>query len=219
MAWTDPITFVSGNVLTAAQMNVIQANLLAGGPAYATEAARTTAIPSPFEGQRAYITGSTITGAVGGASGTAAVPTGIQTIYNGAAWVTVTEVGAYTSTSGTIAATGAFVTTLTGDLTAVSVTLQTGTTALIMMSCTATHSTVGQGISLSVSVSGATTLAAALGNGTQHTYATAGGATPLMRTIVLSGLTAGTNTFTLNYLCGAVTATMTNRALTVKGVA
>ena len=219
MAWTAPPTYTAGAILTAAQMNAISANLYAGGPVYATEADRNAAITSPFEGQRAYITGSTITTAVGGASGTTAIPTGIQTIYNGSNWVTVTEVGAYTSTSGTIAATGAFVTTLTGDATALSVTLQTGTSALVVMSCTANHTGSGQGITISFSVSGATTLAASTANGTAHTFATASGTTPLMRAIPITGLTAGTNTFTLNYLCGATTATMVNRALTVKGIA
>ena len=59
MAWTAPKTdFVSGNVLTAAQMNAIGENLVAGGPIYTTEAARDAAITSPFEGQQAYITAS-----------------------------------------------------------------------------------------------------------------------------------------------------------------
>lgn len=227
MAWSDPGDFTSGQILTAAQMDSIREAMFFGQGTFTTEAARDLAYApagamSPItlqEGMRAYITASTITAAVGGASGTAAVPSGITTVYNGSNWVTVTEVGAYTSTSGTIAATGAFVTTLTGDATALSVTLQTGTSALITMSSTATHSVVGQGITQSVSVSGATTLAASVANGTAHTYATASGSTPLMRTILLTGLTGGTNTFTLNYLAGAATATMTNRALTVKGVA
>ena len=63
MAWTAPNTFVAGAVLTAAQMNAMQANALAGGPIYATEALRDAAITSPFEGQRAYITGSTVAAA------------------------------------------------------------------------------------------------------------------------------------------------------------
>lgn len=38
MAWVAPITFVAGNVLTAAQMNAIQTNLLETAPAKATTA-------------------------------------------------------------------------------------------------------------------------------------------------------------------------------------
>lgn len=210
--------------ITAARLNNIETGILAieaGSGAitngiYVNEAARDAAITSPTEGMRVYLTAPTVPAATGT---TTAVPTGVQTIYNGAAWVTVTEVGAYTTTSGTISPTGAYVTTLTGDATALSVTLQTGTSALVTMSCTAQHTGVGQTIAISFSVSGATTLAASTSNGTAHTYATASGSSPLMRTIPFTGLTAGTNTFTLNYLCGAPTATMTARALTVKGIA
>lgn len=40
MAWTAPITFVAGNVLTAAQMNLIRDNLLETAPAKATTRGR-----------------------------------------------------------------------------------------------------------------------------------------------------------------------------------
>jgi hypothetical protein len=215
MAWTDPITFVSGNVLTAAQMNVIQANLLAAGPTYATEGARTTAIPSPFEGQRAYITGSTITAATGT---TTAVPTGIQSIYNGSNWATVTPVGAYSNTLATTAST-TYVNTLTGDATAISVTLQTGTTALLKLSAVATNATVGAAAWMSFAVSGATTVAAADAQGIGINVPAASYSCTLSRTFVYTGLTAGTNTFTLNYRTSSGTASFTSRNLVAQGVA
>ena len=218
MAWTDPITFVSGNVLTAAQMNVIQANLLAGGPTYATEAARTTAIPSPFEGQVAYITGSTITTATGATSGTAGVPTGIRTIYNGSAWTTVTSVSAWSTTGGTMTATS-YATTLTGDATAVSVTLQTGTTALVAFSGVYAHSGVGGTNYTGFSVSGATTLAAADTSAAFWNCPVANYNVPYSWISLVSGLTAGTNTFTLNYKTSGATGTWAQRRLTVQGVA
>ena len=80
MAWTDPNTYIAGAILTAAQMNAMQANALAGGPIYATTAARTTAIPSPFVGQRAFITA-----------------TNVNTQYNGTAWVEVAPIGTWTT--------------------------------------------------------------------------------------------------------------------------
>ena len=215
MAWTNPYTFVSGNILTAAQLNVIQDNLISGGPSYTSEAARGSAIVSPFEGQRAYIYNSTITAATGT---TTAVPTGIQTIYNGSAWVTVTEVGAYSGTTGTTTSTS-YVTTLTGDATAISVTLQTGTTALVTFSGYGSHGTIAAAFWQTFSVSGATTLAAADLNGIVGSSFAAAAPANMSRSAVITGLTAGTNTFTLNYKTSAGTATYTTRQLTVKGIA
>ena len=218
MAWTDPNTYIAGAILTAAQMNAMQANLLAGGPIYATEAARNTAIPSPFEGQRAYITGSTVAAATGT---NAAVPTGIQTVYNGAAWVCTTPVGAYSNTVGTLAfAAGAFVTTLTGDATAITATLATGTTALISMSADGFNSAAGNGFQIAVSVSGATTLAAGLNQGVIISAPAGSFYVTPARTMILTGLTAGNNTFLLNYATGTGgTNTYTSRNLTVQGIA
>ena len=216
MAWTDPNTYIAGAILTAAQMNAMQANALAGGPIYATEAARTTAIPSPFEGQRAYITGSTVATATGAIT---AIPTGIQTIYNGAAWVCVTSVGASSNTTGTTIS-GSYVTTLTGDGTAISATLPTGTTALITLSTNATSANV-IAIRQTFSVSGATTLAAADNNGSTVSVPNAGNAIQLNRTLIITGLTAGTNTFTMNYLSvgGSNTASFSQRSMFVQGIA
>jgi hypothetical protein len=71
MAWTAPSTFVAGAILTAAQMNSnVRDNSLAGGPIYATTAARDAAIPTPFAGQRAFVTA-----------------TNVNYQYNGTAWV------------------------------------------------------------------------------------------------------------------------------------
>jgi len=215
MAWTAPSTWVAGAILTAAQLNTqLRDNLLAGGPIYATEALRDAAITSPFEGQRAYITGSTIAAATGT---TTAVPTGIQTIYNGAAWVCVTEVGASSTTVGTTTSTS-FVTTLTGDATAISTTLQTGTSALIYLNSASYSTTASNTNTLTVSVSGATTIAAADGNGVQSSPPS-GFYTSLARVFVLTGLTAGTNTFTLNYKVSGGTAGFATRSLAVKSVA
>jgi len=213
MAWTDPNTYIAGAILTAAQMNAMQANALAGGPIYATEAARTTAIPSPFEGQRAYITGSTVAAATGLVT---AVPTGIQTIYNGAAWVCVTPVHANTATSGTTTS-GTYTATLTGGGTNPSVTLATGTTALITHASLIKTANASQGAMQSVAVSGATTVAA---SDAYYVYSDSTLFASCCFTFVLTGLTAGTNTFTLQYRQGsATTTTVLNRSLTVQGIA
>lgn len=214
MAWTAPSTFVAGAILTAAQLNTnVRDNTLAGGPIYATEAARDAAITSPFEGQRAYITGSTVAAATGLVT---AVPTGIQTIYNGAAWVCVTPVSANTVTTGTITNQTAYTATLASGGTNPSVTIATGTTALISHNTGILTSVLGQFAGMSVAVSGATTLAASDDwiVATQNVSEYVGG-----RTIVLTGLTAGTNTFTLQYRNGTATGSFFRRYLTVQGIA
>ena len=213
MAWTDPNTYIAGVILTAAQMNAMQANLLAGGPIYATEAARTAAIPSPFEGQRAYITGSTVAAATGAITN---VPTGIQTIYNGAAWVCVTPVAAGSNTNQNATSTS-YVTTLSD--TAISVTIATGTTALLSFESQPFNTNLAASTNLAFSVSGATTIAAADATSSTNSAPGVNYGFVLSRNFVLQGLTAGTNTFTLNYRVSAGTATFRARALTVTGIA
>lgn len=220
MAWSDFTAglFTSGQVLTAAQMNTyVRDNLMAGGPIYTTLAALNTAIPSPYEGQRAYLTGP-VSGTVTATGAITAVPTGITVIYNGAAWVCTTEVGAGSNTSATTASTS-YVTTLTSDSTAVSVSLLTGTTALIAYSSIGYNNTAASSFYTTISVSGATTLAAADSNSSGATSAGVNYGVNTNRTMILTGLTAGVNTFTLNYKVNSGTATFLNRNLVVKGVA
>jgi len=217
MAWTAPPTYVAGAILTAAQMNAISANLYAGGPIYDTLASLQTAIPSPFEGQRAYLTNPAAT-TVTATGTTQVIPGGVTVVYNGAAWVCTTEVGAMSSTSGTTTS-ATYVTTLTGDGTALSVSAITGTTAYLSISARLSVSTTSTPF-VAVSVSGATTISAAssaydIGIG----QVTAGIATPIAFVYPVSGLTAGLNTFTLNYLTNAGTVTFAKRSLIVKGIA
>jgi len=71
--------FTAGQILTAAQMNTyIRDNIMAGGPIYATTAARDADITAPFNGQRAFITGTLQ-----------------NTQYNGTAWVNIVTTGAW----------------------------------------------------------------------------------------------------------------------------
>jgi hypothetical protein len=218
MAWTTPGTAVAGDVLTAARWNSdVRDNSLMGNPVFTTEAVRDAAITSPVEGQRAYLTAPTVPAATSG--GYTAVPTGIQTIYNGSVWVCVTEVGAgrfgptgYNTNSTT------YVTTLTGDGTAVSVTLSTGTTALVCLSASM-YASAGINPWTTISVSGATTLAASDDRGIVIDQASAQQAS-VSSTYILTGLTSGTNTFTMNYrISGATNNTVVRRSLVVKGIA
>lgn len=86
MAWTAPNTFVAGAILTAAQMNSdVRDNSLAGGPIYATTVARDAAIPSPFAGQRAFVTA-----------------TSVSYQYSGTTWVETSNIGTWTSWTPTL---------------------------------------------------------------------------------------------------------------------
>ena len=217
MAWTAPSTWVAGAILTAAQLNTqLRDNILCGGPIYATEALRDAAIPSPFEGQRAYITGPTIPAATGAST---SVPTGVTTIYNGSVWVCTTPVAATTDTSGTNTSTS-YTATLTSGGTNPSVTLVTGTTALVHLTSIIYNATTTAYSYVSVAVSGATTLAASDANAIQYSPVNTIAADQQMsRSILLTGLTAGTNTFTIQYKVSAGTGNHSRRTIVVQGIA
>ena len=204
-------TFVAGSVLTASDVNsylMQQVNII-----FLNEATRDAAIPSPVEGQQCYLTAPTVPAATGT---TTAVPTGVRVIYNGSAWVCTTPVGSLSNTSATTTSTS-YVTTLTGDATAISTTLVTGTTAHIQFGGRVDGSTLLNS-QMTFSVSGATTVAASDTNGTLTTVQGSTGVTSY-RSCIFTGLTAGTNTFTLNYKTSANTATCAHRNLVVCGVA
>jgi hypothetical protein len=85
---------------------------------------------------------------------------------------------------------------------ALSVTLTTGTRALILMQMLATHSADNTGVGATFSVSGATTISATTASATYQAYATVAGANgyaSLSPIFLVSGLTAGSNTFTMNH--------------------
>ena len=221
MAYVTPGTVAAGDVATAAAWNVItndviQIATLAQG-VFTNEAARDAAITSPTEGMIAYLTAPTVPAATGVIT---ALPTGVRTIYNGSVWACVTPVGAGSSTQGSTTSTS-FVTTLTSDSTAVSVTLVTGTTALVSLHGAAYISAAPPILgNLTVSVSGATTIAADGGRGAQTTITDSGMSAEMTRTQILTGLTAGTNTFTLNYRTSSGTLVLlAGRDLVVSGIA
>ena len=180
---------------------------------YTNEAARDAAITSPAEGMTAYLTAPTVPAATGA---TTMVPTGITTIYNGSAWVCTTEVGAITNASGTTTSSAAWTATLSGSPgTNPSVTLATGTTALVYLTGTVANS--GANIcNIGVAVSGATTIAA---SADYCLEAVTTNNLSFGKVMPITGLTAGTNTFTLHYLVSAGTGTFQRRQLVVKGIA
>jgi microcystin-dependent protein len=183
---------------------------------FTTEAARDAAITSPIKGMRAYLTAPTIPAATSG--GYTAVPTGIQTIYNGSIWVCVTEVGAgRLGNTGYATSSTTYVTALS-DTTPISVTLSTGTSALVSFGLSG-YTGGTYAVIQSISVSGATSIAAS------DSYAIfldqTATAQQLSSTFnfVMTGLTSGTNTFTLNYRVAGSTGQWVRRHLVVKGVA
>jgi hypothetical protein len=215
MAFTTPGTAVAGEVLTAAFWNTqVRDNILMGNPVFTNEAARDAVITAPSEGQRAYLTAPTVPAATGAST---FLPTGIQTIYNGSAWVCVTPVGAFTFAGGTTNS-ASYTATLSGSPgTNPSVTLSTGTTVLVSFSntCSNSSATISR---TSVAVSGATTLAAS--DNYAPTNSTSGVTLTVGIKAIISGLTAGINTFTLQYkVPGGITYTTSERHLTVVGIA
>lgn len=216
MAWTTPTTVSTGDILEAATWNAsVVANSLMGQPVFANEAARDAAIGSPVEGMTCYLTSPTVPAATGG---TTYLPTGVRTIYNGSAWVCVTQVGAYTQNAGTVTSTS-YTPTLSGSPgTNPSVTLVTGTTALVNIRSLLVNN--GTNLSaMSVAVSGAGTVSASDDNCMYLNFHTANGEHTFGTTFIIGGLTAGTNTFTLNYRVSAGTGTYYARGIIVQGIA
>jgi hypothetical protein len=216
MPWTTPETFTAGQTLTAASMNVVSGNARMGRAVYTNEAARDAAITSPEEGMIAYLTAPTVPAATGA---TTSVPSGITTIYNGSVWVCTTPVAAANNAAGTTTQ-NSFTASLSGSPgTNLSATLVTGTTALVSIQANLANSSDGQGAYMGVAVSGATTLAASV-NDCLYNGGPASRYIQAAATFVLTGLTAGTNTFTFNYRVGNTgTGEFISRRLTVQGIA
>ena len=200
-------TFTSGQILTAAQMNTLQQQAVM---TFTTEAARDAALTAPTEGMVAYLTAPTVPAAVGS---TTYVPTGIQTIYNGSAWVCVTGVGSIETSSQSTTSTS-FV-----DLASISsVTLSTGTKALVSFSAFVTAGGTGAYSVMSVAVSGASTIAALSPQACFVASPTGSYQGSPSRSVVVSGLTAGINTFTLKFRVTANTGLFENREIFVQGI-
>lgn len=215
MAWSDTGDFTSGQILTAAAMDKVREAMFFGQATFTNEAARDTAFANPGalapitlqEGMRAYLTAPTVPTATGATS--TSVPTGVMTVYNGSVWVCVTEVGA-AATAASQALTTSYA-DLVVSAANTSVTLVTGTSALVMMTARATLSNNF----CTLNVKTGTVASAATG-------ATAPGTTGYgiaSRTFVMTGLTAGTNTFTLIGTANVNGGNFDQHSLVVKGIA
>jgi len=218
MAYEVPALGTAGQVYTAAAHNILVENdilfaTFARG-VFTNEAARDAAITSPTEGMHAYLTAPTVPTAAGA---TTAIPIGVQTIYNGTVWVCVTPVGAITEAGGTRAS--AAVGTLTGGGTNPTVTIVTGATALVTFFCVASNASAGGETLITYSVSGATTFAAGSDDNRAYQQNAAAYASLVGRSFIHTGLTAGTNTFTLSYSASVGTGTFSERSLVVTGIA
>jgi hypothetical protein len=164
---------------------------------------------------RAYLTAPTVPAATGG---TTAIPGGVQTIYNGSVWVCVTEVYSYTSNAATTTSTSYTTSVGGGSGTNPSVTVVTGTTALVVINIGTSYNSGGTGAKyVSAAVSGATTRSASDDYAWVWESAVQGiGASAFF---VFTGLTAGTNTFTLNYKVTSGTGLWQGRAIMARGIA
>lgn len=137
-------------------------------------------------------------------------------VHNGSAWVCVTPQNATTATTQSTS-NGAFVDLATAGP---AVTVRTGTRALVTVGANINPGATGNGGGMSVAVSGASTIAAVDANAVSVLSSSGGAAGyQLSYTSVLSGLTAGVNTFTAKYriLVGG-TCAFSNRSLTVVGL-
>jgi hypothetical protein len=173
--------FTSGEVLTAANMNISAGT---GVPVFATAVTRDAAFGGTgektlAEGQFAYIEATDNT-----------------QYYNGTSWINIVSQAAVdyvaTSQSSTLSA-------YTALATASAVTLTTGTRALVTVSCVATTNNTGLTGKMGFSISGATTTAASDAFATSAKLTS--GATQTMSASFPVTLTAGSNTFTTLFSC------------------
>jgi hypothetical protein len=226
MPYVAPSTVVAGQTYGAAAHNVIVNDVIdhesrivtatnQSVQVFTNEAARDAAITAPSEGMHAYLTAPTVPAATGG---TTYVPTGVLTRYNGSNWVCVTPVGAFTNNGGSTTSTS-FTASLTGTPgTNPSVTLVTGTSVLINIRATLSANVASTYVLMGVAVSGASTIGASDG---AALYIQVPGLTEFHSGIsfMLSGLTAGTNTFTLQYRVNTNTGSFGVRGISVVGIA
>jgi hypothetical protein len=165
---------------------------------FVNAAERNTQIPAPTAGMRCYL-----------------VTPGVEQIHNGTAWVTTTPVAALIVTQE-----GTFSTTFADMATpGPSVTVETGTRALITVSSTldcapASAPTVA---AIGVVVSGATTFGPAE-IGTGAITGGPGWGFRYTNTVLLSTLTSGSNTFKLQYRCNSANPYFSQRTIVVQGL-
>lgn len=183
MAWNSPLTFVTGNVLTAAQLNAqVRDNMSETAPAKATTAGRLIVTT----GANAVAERDVVTDSV--------------------------------ATSQTTSSTSYVDLATAGP----AVTVTTGTKALVTIMSRVTSDTAGGAAFATYAVSGATTIAAAdYTRGLVFTISTANQLQRIGVSYLETGLTAGSNTFTMKYRAGGTassTAAFASRTIIVQAL-
>lgn len=195
-AQTSVPVFTAGQVLTAQQ----QTEINTGIPVFTSGTTRNAAFGNTgektlAEGQFAYLE-----------------DVNYLQVYNGSAWVNLNGDGSSVNTAQTTAST-----TYT-DLATVgpTVTTDTGTSALVFLS-TAAYNTLGAGntASMSFAVSGASTIAASDNYRGATTFWAGNASVTLSTCVKITGLTAGSNTFTAKYKVDGSTIAYLNRTMVV----
>lgn len=140
--------------------------------------------------------------------------TKLEKIYSGTVWITVTPQSANVDTQQTTASTSY------ADLATVgpSVTVLTGTSALVTVSCQCFSDTNNGYNFMSWAVSGATTSAAADNRNAEAGMTVALNVTTSSKTTLFTGLTAGSNVFTAKYKVLAGTGSWVYRNITVQAI-
>lgn len=192
-------TFTTGDVLSAGDTN---GYLMQGVWVFASAAARDAAVTSPQEGNVCYL------------KDTDAIMT-----YSGSAWVAVGGTASFNTASAVVAtAESTSSTTYVALTTALAVTVTTGTKALVSIG-----SRFGNGATTNTSqymgfaVSGASTVAASdqYAIGYQY-FGSSVNYQPVQNgTFLVTGLTAGSNTFSTRYKTNGDTLAFTNRIISV----
>ena len=134
-------------------------------------------------------------------------------VWNGTAWVCITPQSARVNTRETTTSTSYVALTTAGP----AVSVATGTSALVTLSSNIDTSAVNY-VYASVAVSGATTLAASDANAIYMGQFTANQLLSASSQFLITGLTAGINTFTMQYKTTGGTAGFSIRSITVVGI-
>ncbi len=185
MAWTAPRTWVTGETVTAALMNAhIRDNLLE------TSAATVTTAGDIAFADAANSMGSRL--AIGAAT-THLVSTGSVPVWRASA----TDVDSGSAAAGPTSYTTLADVPTWGFTTEIEVTVTTGTVALVLFKATLANDTGGAQTFLSYSVSGATTVAAADTHAILYDASNANDNAQFGGFDLRTGLTAGSNVFTL----------------------
>jgi hypothetical protein len=197
-AQTAVPAFVAGEVLTAAEMTEVNTGI----PVFATTTTRDAAFGGTgekvlAEGQFAFTEDTNTTW-----------------FYTGSVWSPVSGQFATAQTNSTQSTAS---TTYVDLSTVTSVTLTTGTSALCVWHAAGTNGSSNAGMYVSVAVSGATTVAATdnIANYTQTSSSNLGIYFPIHSGHIFTGLTAGSNTFTLKYRTDPGTAFFGSRGIQV----